>query len=118
MKYILSWTDSTLTENYKSEDEMIKEFADMGIIVSEEGYITDNENWNENGEWGIGWYDYYAVHAFEANSDQEAIEYTKKFEFGMRDVEVFTLKGVDTGLYWTEENWNEEWRQPLTGKIA
>jgi hypothetical protein len=116
MKYTLDWIDATMTEHYESEQALIKSYKERGITVQESGgYITNNENWNDyEKEWGIGWYDFDAVHEFEAKNDQEAkkhvIEFIGRELYG--DIGggtgVFTLQG-ENGFSWTEEDMGDEY---------
>lgn len=88
MKYKIAWIDATLTESYKDKAELIHMYADQGIKLT-----IDNES---------DWYDFTCTHEFSARNDQEAIEYTKKYKFGMRDVDIFSLM-KDGKTIFTEE---------------
>lgn len=98
--YTLTWSDNTLVENYPDPRELVENHAGMGIQLENLYVAPDN------------WYEYVCVHCFSAEDDDKAKEYVKQYNFGHRDVEVFTLTRVDTygkeEFYWTEENWNDE----------
>ncbi len=90
MGYKIIWRDATLTTNYKNEKQFIKEHNDMKIT------IEDLEN---DGEW----YDYTAIHIFNADNDKEAKEYAKKYNFNGRDNDIFDLVR-DNKIIMTEED--------------
>lgn len=97
--YTIHWIDATLRDNYQSFDQFKDDHTQRGIEVKL-GF--------DPGDWkGLEWLDFDAIHHFQAPNDTEAIEYVKQYDFGLRDVEVFTLRGEETGLYYTEENLQE-----------
>ncbi len=95
MKYVVSWIDATMTQNYGSERELIEAYARLGITIGQTGG-DPFDGWRDDDEWGYGWYDFEACHEFQADDDQSAMAYVRSFHFGYRNVECFTLKGIDT----------------------
>lgn len=97
--YTIHWIDATLREHYQSFDQFKDNHKRQGIKVIPE---FNPEDWE-----GLDWLDYNATHQFKAINDIKAIEYAKQYNFSLRNVEVFTLRGEETGLYYTEENLQE-----------
>lgn len=89
-KYRVGWVDATAMEHYKDVEELREVLRQEDIKLDD---VTDDGDW----------YDYTASHEFEADDDMAAIEYVRNYEFGYRNVDVFTLTGIETGLYFTEE---------------
>ncbi len=86
-KYLLSWLDATM--DFKG---LVKASKGTGIVYSPE---------QEEDEWG--WTDFSAVKRFVAKNDQEAIAFTKEFDFDGRNVEVFSLvREKDKEVIFTE----------------
>jgi hypothetical protein len=94
MQYRLTWLDSTLVRNYSSKSALRQEYAQLGIKLR----ITHHDN---------QWYEFECEKLFEANSDAEAKSYVDKYDFAggsLNGTGVFTLRGIDSGLHWTEED--------------
>jgi hypothetical protein len=105
MKYKLTWQDGTLKEHFKRRKDLVAQYAEQDIEI----HFLQSRNADSYED--ADWYDFRAKHMFEAKSDEEAIEYAKRFDFGrglMNGSGVFTLRGIDTRLSWTEEDWNSE----------
>lgn len=93
MKYILGWTDATLKDNYKTIEDMVKAYAEDGIVIEPED--EDRE-----------WYNFYANYSFVAPSDNEARETALSWLNNYdRMVEVFSVTNLDTDeVIMTEED--------------
>jgi len=86
MKYSIQWVDATLKENW---EELRK--SDKNIK-----YTLDNEA-------SDGWMEFTAEHTFTATNDRNAKNYAQNYEFGWRDIEIWSLyKGNEVIM--TEED--------------
>lgn len=100
MKYIVGWIDATLQEHFKDVDDLRETYKLDGLTVDEVEECND------------GWYDLSVSHAFEADSNDQAVAYINKFFDGYgRDIGagtgVFTLRGLENDFYYTEEDMYE-----------
>jgi hypothetical protein len=95
MQYKLTWLDSHMIPGcYKTRKELKQAYAAEGVKLT----IT-----SDDGEWAY----YDCEKLFEPHDDAEAIAFTKEYDFCGGDLNgtgVFTLDGIDTDLYWTEES--------------
>lgn len=91
MKYTIEWVYSTLKENYKSDEELVRDYKRNGVSVTIEG------------DSGDGWYDLLCIHNFTAESDDKARGYARKYSEDV-DNEVWSLYNEKGDRLMTEED--------------
>lgn len=82
-RYRIYWLDSELIDSYPTELELVKEYVERGIVISD---IQESS----------GFYEFEAFHPFLAGSHETAIEYVKQYDFGGKpNILVWTVRCLD-----------------------